>query len=123
MPMDENEKKELVKKILEQRKALWQGEDTNKEKKAKETSPTIIKNEPELKEDKEDIAMREIPVDISSNEHDNPIQRKRKTKFSVKEELKKTGDLGFKVIFAVIAMLIVALLFGIAIGFIITLDF
>jgi len=26
MPMDENEKKELVKKIMEQRKALWKGE-------------------------------------------------------------------------------------------------
>ncbi|HGJ66888.1 TPA: hypothetical protein ENS27_16130 [bacterium] len=120
--MDDNEKKELVKKILEQRKALWKGEDTNREKKSKESSP-IIKNEFETKEDKEDTTMREIPVDITSDEPDNSNQGKRKTKFSLKEELRKTGDLGFKVIFAVIGMLIVALLFGIAIGFIITLDF
>jgi hypothetical protein len=122
MPMDDNEKKELVKKILEQRKALWKGEDTNREKESKESLP-IIKNEFEPKEDKEDTTMREIPVDITSDEPDNSNQGKRKTKFSVREELKKTGDLGFKVIFAVIGMLLVALLFGIAIGFIITLDF
>ncbi len=128
MPMDENEKKELVKKIMEQRKALWKGEvkkGRNSEKTSRQIHPEKVEEATTEVDPTAAIPVHDIPVEVTQKDdthadHSDNKSAMDKDKFSLMTELRKMGELGFRVIFTVICILISALLLGVLIGYGIT---
>jgi hypothetical protein len=128
MPMDDSEKKELVKKIMEQRKAMWKGEVVT-DQKSKQSVPPSQQNITDVVPTAS-MPVSDIPVIISKDDYtdfdntDNAELTEHKPKFSMKAEFYKGKELGLRVIFTVISILVAALLLGIVIGYLITtLDF
>jgi len=126
MPMDDNEKKELVKKIMEQRRAMWSGEAVS-DHKPRKTSQTSRQNDPTASIPNTIKASNEIPVNITDEDvfgDIKDISDKGKPKPSKESKLEKDGEYSFKIIFSAVSILIIALLTGIVLGYILTiLDF
>ena len=114
MPMDENEKKELVKKIMEQRKAMWRGESisdqpqTQPQTKPEESTAKNVTDQT-LSPESNDALDDSIPVDFE-------IPEKRGVWEKITEEFRKSGELGWKV-FLIMMSLIGAIMFGVLIGY------
>lgn len=124
MPMDENEKKELVKKIMEQRRAMWgeksisdqpQTQPQTKPEKSTAKNVTDKTISPEsnsvlpLRGGTRDALDDSIPVDFE-------IPEKKGLWEKIKEEFRKSGELGWKV-FLIMMALIGAIMFGVLIGY------
>jgi hypothetical protein len=112
MPMDENEKKELVKKIMEQRKAMWVGksisDQSQTQPQTKSERPTT-KNVKTLSPESTDTIDNSIPVDFEIPDRKGLWEK-------IKEEFRKSGELGWKV-FLIMVVLIGAIMFGVIIGY------
>jgi len=120
-------KKELVKKIMEQRKALWKGKD--KTDRNSETSGQFRQERVEEATTKVNptaaIPVHDIPIEIAQKDDTHADYNDNKStmdkeKLSLRTELRKMGELGARVIFTVICILISALLLGVLIGYGIT---
>lgn len=124
MPMDENEKKELVKKIMEQRKAMWKGEVVADRKSRQSISSNREKPSFSVAPNAVIPTVSEIPVEITDDDfsdfNKSDTALKHRTRLSIKEELRKGGELGFRITFTVISILVSALLLGIIGGYLLT---
>ena len=114
MPMDENEKKELVKKIMEQRKAMWKGESTSDRpqrqpriKPKESTTINVIRKTPSP--ESTNVIDNTIPVDFEIPDKKGAWRR-------ITEELKKSSELGWKA-FLIMVALIGAIMLGVLIGY------
>jgi len=124
MPMDENEKKELVKKIMEQRKAIWKGESLSDRPLRQPLSFRRVTEEQKLRNEQPttaSIKRQNIPAD-PANFLDNSISTelaipdKKGLWKRLTEELRKSSELGWKA-FLIIIALIGVIMFGILIGY------
>jgi len=112
MPMDENQKKELVKKIMEQRKAMWKGESISDHPQTQpqtKSEGSTAKNVKTLSPESTDTIDNSIPVDFE-------IPDKKGLWEKITEEFRKSGELGWKV-FLIMMALIGAIMFGVLIGY------
>ena len=108
MPMDENEKKELVKKIMEQRKAMWKGEAMS-ERPRRHTQP-----KPEESTIRHQVSTSSSQSPIS----DLKSQISRSGVWGrLAGELRKSGELSWKTIFFVIIVIVGAIMLGVLIGY------
>jgi|WetSurMetagenome_2_1015567.scaffolds.fasta_scaffold135544_2 hypothetical protein len=114
MPMDEDEKKELVKKIMEQRKAMWGGKPISDQP---QTQPSIKPEESTTK------SVREEPILLKSNDTlddaipvDFEIPEKKRLWGKITDEFGKSGELGWKV-FLIMVALVGAIMIGVLIGY------
>ena len=112
--MDENQKKELVKKIMEQRKAMWKGESisdqpqTQPQTKSEGSTAKNVTNQI-LSPESTDTIDNSIPVDFE-------IPDKKRLWEKITDEFRKSGELGWKV-FLIMMALIGAIMFGVIIGY------
>lgn len=121
--MDENTKNELIKKIEEQRKALWKGEPlSNQPRKQTPSNPETNNPSPEVN----DSTQPENKVDtlkLSDLIPDNQNSTEEtESKRGLKSWLKLSdSDLSWKKAIIIVSFLIGAIIIGISLGYIITL--
>ncbi|MEK7398899.1 MAG: hypothetical protein AAB116_18350 [Candidatus Poribacteria bacterium] len=125
MPMDENTKNELVKRIQEQRRAMWKGEPlSNQPRKQTQPNPEEIPSNPDVNvpaqpkpEDNVDTLKLSdlIPDDQKSTQETGP-------KKGLKDWLKLSdSDLSWKKAIIIVSLLVGAIIIGISLGYIVTL--
>ena len=120
MPMDENEKKELVKKIMDQRRAIWKGEPMSERQKKHSQSGQEESTHHIADSNTSQQIVSANPVDVSTvnnqfTEFILPV--KKSVRRNLSSELKKSNDLGWKTIFFVIIALVGAITIGVLFGY------
>jgi hypothetical protein len=123
MPMDENEKKELVKKIMDQRRAIWKSEPMSERPKKHSQSgqEESTHNIADSNTSEQTISANPVDVSAANNQFTEFILPTKKSVWrSLFGELKKSNDLGWKTIFFVIIVLVGAITIGILFGYLIS---
>jgi len=111
MPLDEEQKKELIKKIMEQRKALWEPKTRKPHKEKREKKVELRKIDSDL------TGWGRKTNDDQGSEVSGQSIRSKKIGAKLTSEIRKSAELDWKIVIYVILIIIGAIIVGVVIGY------
>lgn len=117
MPLDEREKKELAKKIKEQRSAMWSGEAKTKNETKKKRDIKTARRIPDHEQGREKIRQYSERQQDDKTTEQSSEQLSRRPRIKKKSRDNQSKIPALKLALLVIIGLIAAILLGVGIGY------